>query len=192
MAKDRVCTIDGCFKPVKCRGWCSAHHAMWQKYGDPCKRQVVEYGAPLAWLKSHSNYQEEICLPWPFAGNGNGYGQVRVDGVAQYPHRVMCRLAHGEPTPEKPQAAHSCGNRWCVNPKHLRWADQSGNELDKADHGRDIRGEKHHNARLTESDILRIRSLDGIATHKIAAEAFGVSTATIEDVINRRTWAWLA
>lgn len=37
MADQRVCSIDGCDKPVKGRGWCSAHVAKWRKYGDPLR-----------------------------------------------------------------------------------------------------------------------------------------------------------
>jgi lambda repressor-like predicted transcriptional regulator len=31
----RVCTIDGCDKLVRARGWCSKHYQRWQRHGDP-------------------------------------------------------------------------------------------------------------------------------------------------------------
>lgn len=31
----RPCSIDGCEKPAKGRGWCGAHWLRWRKYGDP-------------------------------------------------------------------------------------------------------------------------------------------------------------
>lgn len=31
----RTCTIDGCEKPLKSRGWCSMHHRRWWLTGDP-------------------------------------------------------------------------------------------------------------------------------------------------------------
>ena len=45
-------------------------------------------------------------------------------------HRVVCRLAHGEPPPDKPQATHSCHNKWCINPRHLRWGSAKDNAAD--------------------------------------------------------------
>jgi hypothetical protein len=32
---DRPCSIDGCAKPAKCRGWCSTHYQRWRTHGDP-------------------------------------------------------------------------------------------------------------------------------------------------------------
>jgi hypothetical protein len=30
-----TCGFAGCVKPVRCRGWCSAHYERWRKHGDP-------------------------------------------------------------------------------------------------------------------------------------------------------------
>lgn len=35
MATAKLCSIDGCGKRVKARGWCVAHYAKVRKYGDP-------------------------------------------------------------------------------------------------------------------------------------------------------------
>ena len=32
---NRTCSIDGCSKPEKSRGWCGAHYARWRRNGDP-------------------------------------------------------------------------------------------------------------------------------------------------------------
>lgn len=31
----KVCTIDGCVRPQKSRGWCQAHYERWRRHGDP-------------------------------------------------------------------------------------------------------------------------------------------------------------
>lgn len=35
MAELSICTIDGCNKPARKRGWCGAHYIRWQRHGDP-------------------------------------------------------------------------------------------------------------------------------------------------------------
>ena len=32
---DRTCTIEGCDRPILCRGWCRRHYRRWSTYGDP-------------------------------------------------------------------------------------------------------------------------------------------------------------
>lgn len=191
MAKYRVCTIDGCCKPVKARGWCASHYANWRRTGAPKGKGAVEYGLPLKWLRSQVSHDSDECLPWPFGDNGNGYGQVRFEGTSRYPHRIMCGWVHGQSPSPLHQAAHSCGNRLCVNPQHLRWSDQSGNELDKVGHGRDIRGERHPNAKLTEKDVLEIRALEGSLTHEEMAQKFNIGSVHVHRILQRTRWGWL-
>lgn len=32
---DRMCSVDGCAKPARNRGWCRGHYKRWQTHGDP-------------------------------------------------------------------------------------------------------------------------------------------------------------
>jgi hypothetical protein len=70
-----------------------------------------------------------------------GYGQFAVDGKARTTaHRIAWELTHG-PIPKtvngKPSVLmHSCDNRLCCNPAHLRVATQAENLKDMADKGR--------------------------------------------------------
>lgn len=75
------------------------------------------------------------CILWPFGLNGMGYGHFRRDGRTTYAHSAVCILAHG-PRPRGNVTAHSCGKPACVNPRHLRWATQFDNAIDRARHGR--------------------------------------------------------
>ena len=112
-------------------------------------------GQPHAWIAAHQNYEGKDCLVWPFCTT-HGYAVLRVNGKNVRVSRLMCTLKHGEPVGAQ-QAAHSCGNRACVNPAHLRWATQSENERDKLGHGRHCRGERFYKAKLSDFDVLAIR-----------------------------------
>lgn len=32
-----ICSIDGCGKPARTRGWCNTHHMRWYRHGDPLR-----------------------------------------------------------------------------------------------------------------------------------------------------------
>ena len=80
-------------------------------------------GAPLSFLKENVGRKSAECLIWPFAKYENGYGAIRHENRQTIAHRVMCRLAHGEPAEEYFEASHTCenGHNGCVSPDHLVW-----------------------------------------------------------------------
>lgn len=152
-------------------------------------------GELAAWLRQHSAYAGDDCLIWPFGRRSSGYGMATVDGVKISAHRHMCILAHGRPPTPDHQAAHSCGNGHlgCVNPRHLSWKTRLANKADELLHGTRNRGERCGSARLSRVQVLAIRArhdADRVSNVALATE-YGVSDATIRDVVARRTWGWL-
>lgn len=81
--------------------------------------KVTKAGEAQKWMAAHVANHGDECLLWPFSGNWNGYGHLGIKGKIHKAHRIMCKLAHGEPPTSKHVAAHSCHNPPCVNPKHL-------------------------------------------------------------------------
>jgi DNA-binding MarR family transcriptional regulator len=53
-----------------------------------------------------------------------------------------------------------------------------------------LKGELHHNKRLTTEDVLLIRRIytQGLHTQKSLATFFDVSQSTIRDIVTGRTW----
>ena len=50
------CSIDGCSRPVRKRGWCEAHYKRWEKYGD------VRAADPIRkWGRNGGHPQRQIC-----------------------------------------------------------------------------------------------------------------------------------
>jgi HNH endonuclease len=58
------------------------------------------------------------CELWDRKINGNGYGEVSINGAMRMAHRVAYELLRG-PIPEGWQLHHLCENRACVNVDHL-------------------------------------------------------------------------
>lgn len=130
-----ACRIDQCDGPHAFRGLCSRHYRRLMRQGDPTAPMRSKNGASLEFLRRAVGDDHDECVLWPFTQYSNGYGSVWHEGRLWGAHRLACRLRHGEPSDPQLQAAHKCGNKLCINPRHLRWATQAENEQDKLKHG---------------------------------------------------------
>lgn len=188
-----VCTVEGCGKREKGRGFCERHLWRLRKHGDPCGGGVDE-GAPLRWLEDNVNYNADECLIWPFGRNHFGYAAVYWRGRAQGAHRVMLCLAVGEPPSVSHEGAHSCGRgtSGCVSPKHLSWKTHLENMRDRIRHGTSNRGTTNGQCRLSDQQAREVK-LALAHGDKVAeiAERFDVSVGAIRNIKSGRNWAWL-
>ncbi len=127
------------------------------------------------------------CIMWPFYRMKNGYGQVGTSAGMRLAHRLVCELSKGKPTFDGAQAAHLCGNKACINPRHIRWASQKENEDDKRMHGTWF--SRFGGAKLDEDYVLGIRFNHkyGETTKSIAVRT-GIPESTIKKIVYRDTW----
>lgn len=139
----------------------------------------------IEWLKICLETQTDDCIPWPLSRDNKGYPQVctgRIDAKTtkiEKANRVICRMAHGEPPTPEHQAAHSCGNRGCVNKEHLSWKTQGENEEDKKTHGTLVPNTWGRNGKLTT--LQRAEIVADKTTPKVELAArYGVRRGTIE------------
>lgn len=194
MAAKRVCSVSSCDKPVLYRGLCVAHYDRWRK-GKDLSKPIVSRGDPERFLKEVAlKYRGKDCLLWPYSKANYGYGEIRPGGRKGRKllvHRVVCEATRGPPPAGRNDAAHRCGNRLCVNPRHIRWATRTENVADTLEHGTRVRGERHPNAKLTEADVRKMRSLEGVVGVTKLAKRFGVSAGTVSEILSRKLWSWL-
>ena len=157
-------------------------------------------GEPIAFILAHVGHTGADCLFWPYAKSWKGYGEVQFEGRASRAHRVMCRLAHGEPPASHYEASHTCnrGHDGCINPRHLVWETHAENHSRRigvkrrpdTNWGGCAPGERNHYAKLTDADVLAIRADPRV--YREIALAYGVSLSTIKQIRGRFIWKHVA
>ncbi len=135
---------------------------------------------------------ETGCIHW----NGpidktKGYGSFHATIAGKKPlgaHRISYELMVG-PIPKGLYVLHRCDNRICINPTHLFLGTHLDNIADCNAKGRQARGEKQGNSKLTTDDIheIRRRCQNGESQRSIA-ELFGVRQSAISRIFLRIDW----
>lgn len=145
------------------------------------------------WSKVERSDDPDACWEWQAGLGSEGYGQFKIGTIPRLAHRVSFELASGA-VPHGLSVLHSCDNRRCVRPDHLRAGTQKDNIADMISRGRraSTRGENGGAAKLTESDVLSIRARHaGGESQSLLAREFGVKPCTVSLVISRKNWGHL-
>ncbi len=120
--------------------------------------------------------------------DGETYSKISYRGP-KFAHRIAYELKHGE-IPNGLIVLHNCDNPACVNVDHLFLGTQAENMADMVSKNRQMKGADHHKAKLTDEDVLEIRSRyngkRGILT--MLANEFGVRKQTISKIVKHRIW----
>lgn len=128
------------------------------------------------------------CWIWTGAKKSQGYGAFRFDGRTVRAHRFSFELHNGA-VPSGKEIGHSCDNRACVNPHHLFICTHAENMRDMRQKGRSLLGEKQHRHKLTEAEVMLIRSSP--KTGRALARQFGVGEATISFIKSGQRWGYM-
>lgn len=126
------------------------------------------------------------------AKSGKGYLCVtlRRDGKHhwKFAHKLVLETWKG-PCPFGMIARHLDGNKFNNAPSNLEWGTYQENEADKRRHNTSLTGSRHHQAKLTEEQVLEIRSFGRVhGLPKELAKRYGVSVTNIYDILHRRIW----
>lgn len=129
------------------------------------------------------------CWEWTGGIFNTGYGCFHsTDNSLILAHRQSWILANGK-IPNGICVLHGCDNPICVNPAHLFLGTRSDNSADKVSKNRQAKGESVGNAKLTATQVTRIRHHYKCGkSQKSIARLFGVSSRTIRGVVRHETW----
>lgn len=123
---------------VKQQQLCRSHYHKWWAHGDATDvRHVHGKGQTEEerfWSKVDISDPSQ-CWAWKGSTKGTtGYGYLKFQGRRRGAHVVSWMIQNGRDT--SLLILHSCDNRWCVNPSHLREGTHKENTQDMMQRGR--------------------------------------------------------
>jgi len=145
---------------------------------------------------------DDECWLWGAAIDPDGYGWFtrtgkRHEATTTTAHRYSALLKYKDIGDNL--VRHTCDNRACVNPAHLILGSPADNSKDMIERNRQARGEKQHQANLSDVDALAV-----LATYKVAkdsgelygcleqlAKHYGVSKQCIYRITSRQSYKHL-
>lgn len=178
-----LCVTPGCGRPHQSKGLCGR---CYQRSRFVPRRPAVD---ELYESKVDRSGGPGACHLWTASVNEFGYGLFVHDGET-----LAARWAYKRyvgPLTADEVVRHTCDTPACNNRDHWLKGTQVQNILDAVERSRQHRprGEKNVRAKLTEGQVLAIRS-SSIPNRQLAQE-YGVSPHTISQIKTRSTWKHL-
>lgn len=119
MTANNLCSVTGCDKPTKSRGWCEMHYTRWRNNGDPSITRRPTLGmSPEERFWLYVDKASEGCWMWTGVRDEKGYGRHHIGRKPVKAHRYSYELLVG-PIPPGLVIDHLCRVTSCVNPDHL-------------------------------------------------------------------------
>lgn len=124
----RICSIEGCERPARSRGWCHMHYERWRRNGAP--ESLRNYRDPELAFQARTQ-RVGGCLLW-MGATVRGYGSLWTGERTELAHRYAWERVNG-PIPEAKVVDHRyhCDPR-CCEVSHLRLATQGENKSHRA------------------------------------------------------------
>lgn len=132
------------------------------------------------------------CWPWIRSRQREGYGKIHRGGRLLVASRVALELALDRDLAPDEFACHRCDNPPCCNPAHLFAGTNQENLADLSAKGLMPVGDARPNAKLDEQSVRDIRAIGGSEPLEATGARFGVSGATVRDIVARKKWRHVA
>lgn len=135
------------------------------------------------------------CWEWIGTSVPFGYGifyltASRGNKARIYAHRFSWEIHNAAEIPPGLFILHRCDNPRCVNPKHLYAGTVLKNAKDKVERGRQQRGSKCYNAKLTEQDVaemIKLRRTENTLLKDLSSR-FGISMSIVSEILSGKVW----
>ncbi len=140
---------------------------------------------------------EDECWDWSGPTDFDGYGVTTMESEKTRAHRAAFIVSGGQLSAVRPLVIHSCDNRACCNPRHLRAGsakENTGDMMQRKRHGGGVRkvpprGELNGSVKLRESQVIEIRKLIAAGVRPVRiAQLFSVSDVLIGKIKNGKLW----
>jgi hypothetical protein len=152
--------------------------------------ELLDESTTARFLSKINFEDEDECWEWKAGKQSKKYGSFGIrPGKSELAHRVSYVYFVGE-IPEELIVMHSCDNRLCCNPNHLRVGTIAENNQDAIGKGRNAKGEKNGHSKLTEEKVLEIRELFEIEemTIREIARQYRMSYSGIHNIVHEKYW----
>ena len=179
------CEVEDCDRNAVSKKICTKHYYRLKNFGG------FDLPKPIELFERHyMPVTETGCWIWIGGVNHKGYGSCKgLHGKTASAHRTSWELHIGE-IPSGLFVLHRCDVPSCVNPDHLFLGTAKDNTMDMMAKGRHVtkRGSDCWRSKLTESQVLYIRSLEKPLPAAKLAKKYGIGTEALYQVYNRKVW----
>lgn len=146
--------------------------------------------------KDRKRFEEKFtitpaCWTWKFMKDKKGYGRFLLNGMPRIASRVAYFMYVGA-IPSGKLVCHRCDNPSCVNPDHLFIGSAKQNTADMVSKGRGkwVKGERNGRSKLTDKEVIEIRSLSGPTDREVAAK-YKISPSVVHQIRRGKIWRHL-